>query len=600
MKLKTLPLLLALCLLLGSLSACGKEEKAEGGAPLYAQQTQAQRGTPTQASAAADAAAVRDSLAQAGKVDDSGRESVVPARDPESGRDLRLPNWEESAVCADNGCIYTVDSYGLLVVSAAGAGSKILSYTKIESPEGALARRLYVQGDRAAVVSTSALFDTDETGNARDAAQTQAVMLDISDPAAPKQLASVAVEGTLQKAGFLNGTLCLLTGKELLGLPDPAEAEQVLPWIEENGSKRDLRATDVYLRAEPARTALSLVTALRLQDGRVADAVALTDATDAAIFGTDCLYLARSRWQVEQSAPDRETEPPYSIVANTHVLQTEVLRLEFDSNFRFAGGCFQQGGLSENASMSVFGDCLRLALQTQSCSFSSYTDEKHGWTNYLLNSDERSSRIVLLDAALQGESGTELGKIGGEQGVSACRFVDNRAFLVTEKPNDPIFCAELSDPAAPVMGENLVLPGSCARFYGMNAGALLALTDDPEENGTVILSVYAGENRTQLSRTDRVSVRQSERALRVPELVFADPESGYVGLPLQGDRTGYRLYRLEDGELKEKGTTALEYVPDEARSFLIDGLLYVCGPGELYVIEPESAKLLTTVSNAVG
>lgn len=600
MKLKILPLLLAACLLAGSLSACDRKEETDSGTPLYAQQAQAQRGTAAKAAAAPDAAAVLDCLARAGQIDDSGRESVAPARDPESGRDLRLPNLDSTVVTARNACIYTVDSYGLLVVSAAGAESRILSYTKLPSPEATMTRRLYVEGDRAAVVCSSALFDTDEAGNARDAARTQVVVLDISDPAAPKQLSCVSVDGTLQKAGFLKDALCLLTGKELWGLPDRAEAEKLLPWIEEDGTKTTLRATDVYLRPDPARSALSLVTALRLEDGRVADAVALTDATDAALFGAEGLYLARSRWQVEQSDPDRETEPPYTIVSNTQRLGTEILRLEFDQHFHFTGSCFQQGGLSEDAAMSVYADCLRLALQTQTCSFSAYTDETHGWTNYKLDSDARSSRIVLLDAALQEESGQELDRIGGEQGVSSCRFVGEYAFLVTEKPNDPIFCANLSDPASPAMGENLVLPGSCARFYGMGDGMILALSDDPTQENTTVLSVYGGEDPARLLRTDRISLRQSDRVLRVPELVFADPESGYVALPVQAEGTEYHLYRLEDGKLKKKGTTALEYVPDELRSVLIGGLLYVCGPGELYVIDPESAELLTTVSNAVG
>ena len=79
-----------------------------------------------------------------------------------------------------------------------------------------------------------------------------------------------------------------------------------------------------------------------------------------------------------------------------------------------------------------------------------------------------------------------------------------------------------------------------------------------------------------------------------------DAEAGLIGLPLEGERAAYLLLEYDGGKLHEKGTLALEYVPDDARTLLIDGLLYICGPGEVYVADPEEAELLAVVSNAVG
>ena len=33
---------------------------------------------------------------------------------------------------------------------------------------------------------------------------------------------------------------------------------------------------------------------------------------------------------------------------------------------------------------------------------------------------------------------------------------------------------------------------------------------------------------------------------------------------------------------------------------LLNGLLYLCGPGEVYVTDPDSLEILASVSNAVG
>ena len=276
-----LPLLLWLCLIGGVLSGCDNEE---GGAPVYAEQTEVRRGAPPKAATASDAEALLDALAQAGKVDDYGRESVAPQMDPESGKELRLPDYDAALIAAEGAYIYMIDSYGLIVCSAEGAASRILSYTQVETPEAVSARRLYIRENRAAVVCSRSAFGTDEQGKIRDSAETYVITIDVSDPTAPREIGRITVEGTLLKAGFLNDALCLLTRKDIWELPEPGSAEQLLPYLEENQSRMTLRISDVYLRPEPGQTSLSLVTALRLKDGRVADALALSDATDVAVF----------------------------------------------------------------------------------------------------------------------------------------------------------------------------------------------------------------------------------------------------------------------------------------------------------------------------
>lgn len=593
---KIICLLTALALLVCTLAGCGTEEDAR---PLYADQGEAQRGELTGVTPASDAAAILDCLAQAGQIDDLGRETVTARDNQTPGKEMSVPEPNRSVVVTDGAYIYMLDSYGLIVVSAAGAASRILSYTQVEIPGSVNARRLFVRDQRAMVVCELSELGVDDTGLSYDDAGTCAVVFDVSDPAAPKETGRTLIEGSLLEAGFLHDALCLVTLKKIWMLPQRELAQELLPWMEEGGKRTALRPTDVFLRAEPGRTTLSVVTALRLDDGRVLDALAFADTTQTAVLTADGLYLARTRWHEQNSEPDREKEPPYTVVSRTHEVGTEVLRLDLDTSLHLAGGCTQQGGLADNASMSVYNGALRLALQKQTCCFSAYTDEKHGWTNYELDSDSKSSQIVLLDAALQAAAGGMLRNIGGETGVRACRFLEDHAFLVTDKPDDPVYCADLSRTDAPAMAGSLLLPGSYARFYAMADGAVLALGEDAEHGGLTLTALQAEEG-DRMQRTDRVTVKQRSRALQTPTLVFADPETGFVGLPLDGERVQYRLYRLEDGALKEKGTVALEYVPDEARGLLIDGLLYVCGPGEVYVIEPETAKLVVAVSNAVG
>ena len=90
-------------------------------------------------------------------------------------------------------------------------------------------------------------------------------------------------------------------------------------------------------------------------------------------------------------------------------------------------------------------------------------------------------------------------------------------------------------------------------------------------------------------------------ALTDPGALFTDPAAGLAGLPVRkGERNQYLLLHWTGEAWKERGSLALEYLPDNARAILKDGLLYICTPGEVCVVDPERAQPVATVSNAVG
>ena len=598
MKSRTLCLLLALCLLLGLLSGCGDDETPPQ--PLYADRADAKRGELTGVSKADSAEAVRDCLTQAGQMNTEGREAATHADDRTPGKELRLAAPETALVQTDGAYIYMLDSYGLVIVSAAGKDSRILSYSRVAVDANVTQRRLFVRGDRAAVLCGMQDFSYDADGELLQGGKTELILLDISDRSAPKELTRTVVDGTLTAADFTGDALCLVTRHSFWNLPEPEQTEALLPWFSEAGQKTALRPSDLYLCEEPAQAAVTVVTTLRPEDGRVLDALAFLGGADAVLLAQNAIYLGRTRWHEQKTEPNRD-EKPYVVVGYTQTAQTELIRLvcDPDGGLSLDGGCTQAGALLDEAALSLQGTTLCAALQVNECVFNAFTDEAHGWTNYELVSEERHSRIVLMDATLRAENGVMLDNIGGAHGVLACRFLENLAFLTTEKPADPVYCADLSTPDAPAMGGSLVLPGTSARFYALKDGMVLVLSETTETNG-LTLSVFNGAAADRMERTDRETVRQSSQALRNPNALFTDAQTGLIGLPLEGEHAAYLLLECDGGNLKEKGTLALEYVPDDARTLLIDGLLYICGPGEVYVADPEEAELLAVVSNAVG
>jgi hypothetical protein len=585
----------ALCLLVGLLAGCGADDESQA---LYADRADLERGALTGAERAADAGAVLDSLARAGQINDEGREAVIPPEDNGPGQELwTAESASASTVQTDGSYIYMLDSYGLIVVSAEGADSRILSYTRVDLEEDETVDGIFVRGDRVAVVCGSEAFGFDEAGNWNAAAETLVVLLDVSDRTAPKEVARTKVDGALLRAGMTDDGLCVATQRTLWTLPDRGGAEAVMPWVEEDGERTALRPTDVYLRTEPMKAACTVVALLRPEDGRVLDAMALTDGADAVLLAGNELYLARTRWTELRSEPDR-SEPPYTVVTYTQEARTEIVRLSLRGGIRLTGGCEQAGTLADASALSLWNGTLRAALQPDVCVFRAYTDEAHGWTNYEPVSRERSSRIVLLDAALETGLGM-LDNLGGEDGILACRFLDGCAWLVKDQSGDTVYCAALADPAAPAMAGSLKLAGTARCLYSFGDGLAAALSAGSAED-SVKLSVLNVSEPDRVRTADAVTVSRGASLLRRPEVLFLDPETGLLGLLRKDDGNEYLLYRWNGKSLREIGTLALEYVPEDARTLLIGGLLYICGPGEVYVADPETGKLAATVSNAVG
>ena len=588
---KSICLLLVLLLLTAVFSACGGEEPAAVG-PLYAERGEQKRESLGALSPAADANSLLTALAAAGQ-SASARWQPDYLDVPKAGPRL---NVEKSAVgdsaVTDGTCIYMIDGYGLITVSAAGSSSAMRDYTKIPRTGEHWGDRLYLWKDRLAAVWTSLEFDGE--GAPRGTVETRIVLFSLAEPAAPKQLSEFSVDGGLVEACLLEGTLCVVTQNNLPELPAADKAETLLPQLHENGKTFTLQAGEIYLSQEPTRSALTVVAAIRLEDGHFADALAFTDGTDAVRADGQDLYLARTRWSEEASAP--RTEASYRVVDYRSVAETEIKRLHLDGYLKLTDGCVLYGALSEPGAMDVRTGQLRIATQVDERSFSVFTDEAHGWTNCEEKGRVTDSQLAVLDAQL-GVVGA-LAKLGGEEGVSSCAFLRSNAWVTA---GETLTAADLSDPAEPKICGSFAAAGETLLLRELGGGCVLSFSV-PAAGSKVRLTVYDltdPADPKQLDAKELDAVPAGDLTAR--GVLFTDAASGLIGWPAAGkDRAEYRLLRWNGSKLEDKGAAVPEYVPENGRSLLLNGTLYLCSPAQVCVIDPENGKVLATVSNAVG
>ena len=108
-------------------------------------------------------------------------------------------------------------------------------------------------------------------------------------------------------------------------------------------------------------------------------------------------------------------------------------------------------------------------------------DESGGYLRVTTHTDSNDNGVYVLDT-----SGATLDQVGqltglapGEQ-LYAVRYVGNIAYLVTFLRTDPLFVVDLTDPKAPVLQGELVVPGFSNYLQSVGDGLLLGIGQERE------------------------------------------------------------------------------------------------------------------------
>ena len=95
-------------------------------------------------------------------------------------------------------------------------------------------------------------------------------------------------------------------------------------------------------------------------------------------------------------------------------------------------------------------------------------------------SGELESSLYILDKKMK-RVGSLL-NISGNEGVKSCRFMGDRAYVVTFRNTDPLFTIDLSDAKNPKILSELKLPGFSEYLHPWGDGMLLGIGYDADEN----------------------------------------------------------------------------------------------------------------------
>jgi hypothetical protein len=306
---------------------------------------------------------------------------------------------------------------------------------------------------------------------------TRALVVDVSDPAAPRVVDDTSFDGSLVSARQYDDVVRLVvsTTSPRIDFVQPrrgrtrAEAraenrrlvrestiDDWLPRVESDGSSSAL--VDCEDIAHPETSSGYGTVGVVAFDPAAPDArrtTGVTTSSDIVYSSTDRLYLATSSFGWWDG---RRKEPP---TTGVHAFALDGL----DTAYVASGDV--PGQVRDRWSMSEYDGRLRVATALG----------KNSWDpdeNAVVVLEERASSLVEVG---------RVGRMGIREQIQSVRWFDEVAVVVTFRQVDPLYTLDLSDPSRPRVVGELKIPGFSSYLHPVGGGLLVGLGQDATLRG---------------------------------------------------------------------------------------------------------------------
>ncbi|WP_158564226.1 beta-propeller domain-containing protein [Jiangella anatolica] len=458
--------------------------------------------------------AAEDSAALAAPQEGGGDDSA--ARQPHSTTNVQEAGVDEPDVAKTDGRVLVTTADGTLrIVDVTGDAPRELGSLDLAAAVGpdeadqrfapeTVDASVFLAGDRVvALVRQNPMIAYDMAvtypAGGMPPATTTALLVDISDPAAPAVESRLDVDGSYLDARMVDGTVRLVVSSyPTLEFPMD-EADWNRPEDELTERNQDIVAESTIEDWLPSYTftqgdadpvsgqlvgceqlsrpdefagfaTLSVLTfdpeAGLSTDGTVG---VLTDG-DTVYASQDRLYVATTRWGDPYATPDatsRLMPAPETITTGIHAFD-----ITGTVPARYLASGEVEGRIIGRYAMSEHEGVLRVATTLDS------------WTG---TTDTSESRLYTLEEG-DGEL-VQLGQVGGlgkgEQ-IFAVRYFGDTGYVVTFRQVDPLYVLDLSDPAKPTVTGELKITGYSAYLHDAGDDRLIGVGQEATADGVSV------------------------------------------------------------------------------------------------------------------
>lgn len=343
-----------------------------------------------------------------------------------------------------------------------------------------------------------------------------AVIYDVSDKSAPKEVKTITLDGWYSSSRIVDGRLILISTHDITKYYSCTDDELLLPCVYNGEEKTVLPEDRIIYSEEESPESYVIVSTLELSDLE-------KDANTVSFLG--------------------HSSDTYCTRETLYILGTE-----YTYRYAVRGGLSRAfTGITEAdtiiTAVDISGDTAEYICNTKldGTVLNSYSiDEYEGYLRIALTR-ENENCITVLDKNLQ-KAGELSGIAPGEQ-IKSARFMGNTAYLVTFVQTDPLFVIDLSDPEKPEIKGEVKLPGFSSYLHpagdgllvgigyggtedGLDGSAKISLFDVKDPVSPKEIDSFVLEN-AQFEVTPKAYTKVSESSFLIPYYIWQNMSGGF-------------------------------------------------------------------------
>ncbi len=311
---------------------------------------------------------------------------------------------------------------------------------------------------------------------------TTAIVYDITDKAAPKELLRVEQDGGYSSSRLIGDKLILISNYHVsLAADEETIKENCVPRIYTDTVVSRVNGCDIHLMDNIYDTSYIVVSSFDIKDKSNLNSQAVLGAGDNFYCNTENLYVTNTTFDYTNGGMN---------VFGTHTEDTEIHKfyiggdkIEYKTNGRVKGKALNQFSVDE------YKGYLRIATTIGD------------WGVNLTNS------LFVLDKDLKVVG--EKNYIARGETIKSVRFAGDTGYVVTFEQTDPLFVIDLSNPENPEIKGELKIPGFSTYLHPITDTLLLGIGQDGTETGTnggIKVSLFDVSDPTKPKEVDKVTV----------------------------------------------------------------------------------------------
>ena len=534
-------------------------------------------------------------------------DSEINGSDDYSQTNVQVDGIDEGDIVKTDGSyIYVLREDELIIFKADGASTIRISTTKVASSYSDdtyeeqydtwdYASDIYVTGNTAVVILSrySLMPYTTESSNAEaysvepfsiDKQISMLRIYDISDRTNPMQKAEFGQDGYVLTTRLIGSTLFMISTYYVYDAHEEIDGTYI-PSIYNNGTAELIKASDIAITPYFDSSSYTVVCAYDLEQEAINATQSILGGGSTVYMNTGKLYIAESTSQ--QTTGEPYTHNMYTVTDYTTTNITNITSFDItDGNLSLDASGTVPGSLYNQFNMDEYNGNLRVVTTTYTQSWSEYTDEEMGWTNYVWGDGTTSNSLFVLDSSLNIIGNIDT--LAEDEQVYGVRFDGDTGYIVTFRQVDPLFAVDLSNPTNPTVLSALKIPGFSEYLHVYSDGRLFGLgMDADEETGWtdgLKLTMFDTSNPQDVTVKHSLKLEAGYSvALYNHKAILISADKALIAFPVEN---GYDIYGYSDdtGFYKQASIDTVEWYGN-GRGMYIGDYAYIVTSSTVTVLD---------------